>query len=313
MADPSSDAPPDVVFRANKRRKMIRKRNLDDLDEAARIEPQDTGADVSEDNSKGLLSTVKRPAMRKHGIGFSTAGSQQQGPDATAVVETALVPTQNNEEEPSPHNRFKKPTEKAAVVVEDRHLTAYVESKLAEVRYTASIPTTTQTGIDDVDDTIAQSSSSSAPVVKETLANNLPHNDKARPNTRRATNKPPRRQRQKDPGELAREAMVEQILGESKSHVPMYAHSTVKNHLVPNEPGVDNDEAVAAAFKAEFLAQVGERARRGPRIPPSTKGEKQPSNGPKLGGSRHQRFKMRKALQAARAATGEPVVRRKKK
>lgn len=122
MADQSSDAPPDVVFRANKRRKMIRKRNLDDLDEAARIEPQDTGVDVSEDNSKGLLSTVKRPVMRKHGIGFSTTGSQQQGPDATTVVETALVPTQNNEEEPSPHDRFTKPTEKAAVVVEDRHL-----------------------------------------------------------------------------------------------------------------------------------------------------------------------------------------------
>lgn len=106
------DTPSEVVFRANKRRKVIRKRNIDDLDELA--------ADHSEEELTNRISTVRLPAARKHGIGFSSAAAQP-AIESTTVVETALVPFQKDEDEASVHDRFTKPTGKADVV-EDKHL-----------------------------------------------------------------------------------------------------------------------------------------------------------------------------------------------
>ena len=120
MADSDAVTPPEVVFRANKRRKVIRKRNVDDLDESARPESQEIAADQSEEESMNRVSTVRRPVARKHGIGFSSAAAQP-AIESTAIVETALVPFQKDENEASAHDRFTKPTGKAEVV-EDKHL-----------------------------------------------------------------------------------------------------------------------------------------------------------------------------------------------
>lgn len=101
--------------------------------------------------------------------------------------------------------------------------------------------------------------------------------------------------------------MVEQILGESQ--VPHYdQNSTTKQ--VSSDTGVDNDEAAAEAFKAEFLASLEDQNRRGPRAAPVTaKGEKPPPSGPKLGGSRAQRERMRAYEEAKNAAGGSAAKR----
>jgi hypothetical protein len=96
--------------------------------------------------------------------------------------------------------------------------------------------------------------------------------------------------------------MVDEILRESE--IPMYDRKAAPKPIVDPE-GLDNDEAAARAFKAEFLANLAQRTRRrAAAAPPGGKVEKT-SSGPKLGGSRAQRGKMR-ALEQAKRAGGKP-------
>ena len=72
----------------------------------------------------------------------------------------------------------------------------------------------------------------------------------------------------------------------------------------PDSGEGDNDAATAEAFKAQLLVEMEQQNR---RRPPATKpGSKEPKmqSGPKLGGSRAQREKMR-ALEEAKGATGK--------
>ena len=99
----------------------------------------------------------------------------------------------------------------------------------------------------------------------------------------------------KDQTNIARESMIDQIMRESQ--VPLYDRP-VSQTPVPNGEDADNDEAAADAFKAQLLADM-ELNRR--RRPASTKKEGTTSTGPKLGGSRSQREKMR-ALEEAKGS-----------
>ncbi|KAF2211318.1 hypothetical protein CERZMDRAFT_98629 [Cercospora zeae-maydis SCOH1-5] len=142
-----------------------------------------------------------------------------------------------------------------------------------------------------------------------TYVDHLTRDRQPRPNTRRTTKRPPRRVRQKDPSELAREAMIEQILGESQ--VPMYDQASTAPAQPTEDDGIDHDEAIAEAFKAEFLASLQERKRRrtaAEKSAASNKGAASVPSGPKLGGSRSQREKMRQ-LEEAKNAAGGPAKR----
>lgn len=82
--------------------------------------------------------------------------------------------------------------------------------------------------------------------------------------------------------------------------MPLYDQSTSAAPYRAASGG-DNDAAVMEAFKAEFLAEMEEHKKRKlPKPPAGTKGVVPTSNGPKLGGSRSQREKM-KALEANKA------------
>ena len=106
----------------------------------------------------------------------------------------------------------------------------------------------------------------------------------------------------RDESAVARESLVDQILRESA--VPLYDRSTSSTTYAANE-GTSNEEAVANAFKEEFLAQAELHKRRKPPAAPPQKGAAPVSNGPKLGGSRSQREKMKAAEEASKVAGGK--------
>lgn len=118
----STGAGTDSLFRANKRRKIHRKRNIDDNDDDG---PSRTDVSLGADSeAQEQTQTVKRPAARKHGLGFSTAGNKVI-PEAETSTQTAMIPFKPEEDDDqAAHDRFVKPAGKAAVV-EDKHLYVY--------------------------------------------------------------------------------------------------------------------------------------------------------------------------------------------
>lgn len=95
--------------------------------------------------------------------------------------------------------------------------------------------------------------------------------------------------------------MVDKIMQESQ--VPIYDKPNTKTQEMQSK-GFDADEAAAEAFRAEFLLSLEEQQnhRRRPAAPPAQqRGAPPVPTGPKLGGSRAQREKM-KAIEEAKAA-----------
>lgn len=123
MGDAESSEP---LFRANKRRKVVRKRtdipdesqNTADVDhEAAEISNQ---ADPVADSSTAAIRFQRKPIGRKHGIAFASTegrnGAQEENEDRAIVLASA------SEGQDAPGNdRFTKPTGRIAVT-EDKHM-----------------------------------------------------------------------------------------------------------------------------------------------------------------------------------------------
>ena len=105
---------------------------------------------------------------------------------------------------------------------------------------------------------------------------------------------------QRSEADLARDSFIDRFL-QQEPHLPIYDHSSAEMQLPQvtqdaNQHDVDNDTAAAEAFKAQLMADIQNNRRRRPRASAAKeKGEKL-SHGPKLGGSRAQRQRM-KALQ----------------
>lgn len=110
-----------------------------------------------------------------------------------------------------------------------------------------------------------------------------------------------RRRPTRDSEHVARDDLIDQILRESE--VPMYDQGSTKAPNYDDYEG-DHDEAAARAFKAQFLIDMENHKRRKP--PPGSAAAKATapvSTGPKLGGSRSMREKM-KAIEAAKNQPG---------
>lgn len=126
--------------------------------------------------------------------------------------------------------------------------------------------------------------------------------DQANARSNRVYQRPTKRKQPPKRGEndVARDSIIDQILQESQ--VPLYDRS---GSHTPAAGDVDNDAATAQAFKAQLLAEMEEQNRRRPaaRNPATKPGETSMQSGPKLGGSRAQREKMR-ALEEAKAKGG---------
>lgn len=187
---------------------------------------------------------------------------------------------------------------------------AFVDSKLAEIRDTASIPTsqTNSTAGEDHHSTeIGESVPGSQRVAGEGVqdfrygtgrkdaSSAAPSSKDLKPSSRQHTGSR-RSVLTRDPSGIARDSLVDQIMRESA--VPLYDRSTSGTPLFASN-GMDNDAAAAEAFKAQFLVEAEQHKRRKPLAPPAgTKGAVTTSHGPKLGGSRSQREKMKAAEEA---------------
>ena len=140
------------------------------------------------------------------------------------------------------------------------------------------------------------------PAILSSNGNGAPRNG----NTSRRS-RPPRQAPSRLPTDVARESLVDQIMREAA--VPLF--SGLPSQQSNDEAGIDNDEAAASAFRADFLASLEENNRRRPPAKPvveKTKGGMpvpQVNHGPKLGGSRAQRERMKAA--EAEAAKGGGV------
>lgn len=118
------------LFRPNKRRKVFRKRTVEDDEgteerQSGNAELDGATVDVNalHEDSSERLPVVRRPVAKKHGIGFSSGGATNQGPSRQdEATETALVPVVDKEAGSVMHSdRFTKPTGNVGVV-EDKHL-----------------------------------------------------------------------------------------------------------------------------------------------------------------------------------------------
>ncbi|KXT01303.1 hypothetical protein AC578_2696 [Pseudocercospora eumusae] len=291
----SADAPAHAVSRPSKRRKVFRKRNLDD----------DDGDDDDEPSSShdGHASVLRRPNAKKYGIAFGGSGKSAAETKGASSAESALVPSARQVSAAAQADRFVKPMGKAEVI-EDKHMTAFVASKLAELRS----PKATSISKSSADEAQPESDSlkavqgeCSAKFEPKAPLSNAERNKDYLTRAQRKQQKALRRKPQRDDDHVVRDDMIDQLFREGQ--VPMYdqAQSNVATY---SDDGLDHDEAAARAFKAQFLADLEMRNRRKP--PPSstsTKGAAPASTGPKLGGSRSMREKM-KALEASKEKAG---------
>ena len=131
-----TEVPSEPLFRANKRRKVLRKRADSDADVEVGSLPTvvigtDADATITEpppvDATKAAgapLWLQKRGGTRKHGIGFSSAETRSRSVNDEQQNEvTALVPAKEDGalEVAAQNERFVKPTGRVDVT-EDRHM-----------------------------------------------------------------------------------------------------------------------------------------------------------------------------------------------
>ena len=129
----SANVSQEPLFRANKRRKIFRKRDVANEEEGqtANARPESSSLEAYKDEKDAAIAlpTIIKPAAKRRGLGFSSAG-QQRTSNGNTNTEMALVPMPEEQEEQEgiPTDRFVRPTGKVGVV-EDKHL--YVETMKA--------------------------------------------------------------------------------------------------------------------------------------------------------------------------------------
>ncbi|KAK5169001.1 uncharacterized protein LTR77_006310 [Saxophila tyrrhenica] len=305
MEDEVSGEP---LFRANKRRKVFRKRAdpQDDSegaanDEAAAVTISNQTPEV-EEPSTGAIRSQRRPINRKHGIGFTSTkgrnGSRKDGNEEMAVV---LANAPEAQDVPG-SDRFVKPTGKVAVA-EDKHMMAYIDSKLADAR-SPTPPVNGIHGASSLGSVATEGTAGFAPGATGSATSPVQADgdrtlEPAAARSYRVYQRPTRRRPKpsRDQADIARDSMIDQIMQESS--VPLYDRPNAAATAADMDE-MDNDAAAAEAYKAQLLAEMEAHKRRPPKT--VAKDAKAPT-GPKLGGSRAQRERM-KALEEAKGGGG---------
>ena len=183
---------------------------------------------------------------------------------------------------------------------------AYVDSKLAEARSIAASSDNTQnrnTRDGSIEGLLVGSGDSTPSqgtgAAHTTNGGNTYQSAQAK--SSRVYHRPTKRRppAARDQSDVARDSMIDQLMRESQ--IPIYDRSISQT---PAEgPGdQDNDTATAEAFKAQLLADMEQHRRKPSRM--AAAAATGASTGPKLGGSRSQREKMR-ALEQEKASGGK--------
>ncbi|KAG9999726.1 hypothetical protein KCU78_g15745, partial [Aureobasidium melanogenum] len=224
----------------------------------------------------------------------------------SSVVDTNAPPTPLNAVEHA-QARFVAPTGHIASA-DDKHMMAYVDSKLARLTPSHEVPTQASTPAEPTPTSSAvaqhnenQSSASHGHLHQADVTKPVPTTITSSTTSR--PQKPPRKshwRNRRNSADIARDAMVDQILRESQLNI--YETSAPTTHPKPSSDDTqDADERMAEEFKRNFYAAAEERAvRRTAAPPPPTYGANKLESlkGPKLGGSRSQRAAMHAAEKA---------------
>ncbi|KAI4716669.1 hypothetical protein E4T48_07147 [Aureobasidium sp. EXF-10727] len=309
-----ADTNEEPVFRASKRRKVYRKRRDDDEtsdgDTATRTvadNKQHHEAEAESREGSVFVSHVRPLGSRKGGVAFSSSRNTNDS-GTNSVVDTNAPPTPLNAVEHA-QARFVAPTGHIASA-DDKHMMAYVDSKLARLTpshetatqpSTTAEPTPTSTAAAQQHD--HQSSASHGHLHQVDLPKPLPTTAPTRPQ------KPPRKphwRNRRNSADLARDAMVDKILAESQLNIyePSASSASATHPKTSADDTQDADERMAEEFKRNFYAAAEERAvRRSAAPPPPSFGANKLESikGPKLGGSRSQRAAMHAAEKAKTA------------
>lgn len=182
---------------------------------------------------------------------------------------------------------------------------AYVDSRLAEARSLSNDPARTS---DDRAETMPSNTDSGSDVHRSP-SNDVPierprHDtgettlQKAQERSRSVYQRPTKRRPPppRPEHDIARDSMIDQLMGENQ--VPIYDRSMAHSRA-HGAQGVDSDLAAAEEFKSQLLADLERNnKRRPPKIAATA------TTGPKLGGSRAQREKMR-ALEESKTNVGK--------
>ncbi|THW62955.1 hypothetical protein D6D20_03903 [Aureobasidium pullulans] len=307
------------VFRASKRRKVFRKRRDDDEESdgevaiptgstAVATNNQDQEVETETREGSVALRHVRPGGARKGGVAFSSTRTANDS-GTSSVFDTNAPPTPLNPVEHA-QARFVAPTGHIASA-DDKHMMAYVDSKLARLTpsHEASTSTTNQSST-PADTTSASTAAMQQPADPTSVARgHLDEVDINQPTlpTNTTTSRPSKRPRKpwhnrRNSASLARDAMVDQILRESQLNIYEPSSSAVPQGSTSTAADTeDADERMAAEFQRNFYAQAEERAvRRVAAPPPPTFGANKLESlkGPKLGGSRSQRAAMHAAEKA---------------
>ncbi|KAK3680712.1 hypothetical protein LTR37_021101 [Vermiconidia calcicola] len=310
MAD---ESPSEPFFRSNKKRKVIRRRaDSEDGNEeglSGIVKDASSTEQMLEDgNGAPAAVRLQRKGIRKHGIGFNSTESRRTPPQEQSD-ETALVLANSEDAEQVAHSdRFVRPTGKV-VVTDDKHMMAYIDTKLAEIRSSASSPMdhgsshSNNMAANAAQGDMDRAAGVGALPTEEPNKHTVPATvQQAQARSGRQYQRPTKRRQTPQRGQVdvARDSIIDQIMQESQ--VPLYERSASNTPAAAGD-AVDNDAATAEAFKAQLLAEMEEQYRRRP--PPSTEKSKdaKTSYGPKLGGSRSQREKMRAIEEAKSGST----------
>ncbi|TIA14563.1 hypothetical protein D6C80_05657 [Aureobasidium pullulans] len=307
------------VFRASKRRRVFRKRRDDDEasdgdvatptgSTAVATNNQDQEVETETREGSVALRHVRPGGARKGGVAFSSTRTANDS-GTSSVFDTNAPPTPLNPIEHA-QARFVAPTGHIASA-DDKHMMAYVDSKLARLTpsHEASTSTTNQSST-PADTTSASTAAMQQPADPTSVARgHLDEVDINQPTlpTNTTTSRPSKRPRKpwhnrRNSASLARDAMVDQILRESQFNIYEPSSSAVPQGSTSTAADTeDADERMAAEFQRNFYAQAEERAvRRVAAPPPPTFGANKLESlkGPKLGGSRSQRAAMHAAEKA---------------
>lgn len=185
---------------------------------------------------------------------------------------------------------------------------AYVDSKLARLTPSHEAPTQSSTPAETIPSSSAtaqqndnRSSASHGHLQQVDVTKPVPITTTS--STTPRSQRPPRKKHwrnRRNSADIARDAMVDQILRESQLNIYETSASATQPKP-PSDDTQDADERMAEEFKRDFYAAAEERAvRRTAAPPPPTFGANKLESlkGPKLGGSRSQRAAMHAAEKA---------------
>ncbi|KAE8375790.1 hepatocellular carcinoma-associated antigen 59-domain-containing protein [Aspergillus bertholletiae] len=326
--DTDATSNPEALFRPAKRRKFLRRRPGDTLEDfrgenrGGSCDPDLTTTQPQADDDTvhptDLIHLRRLHRFRKGGIGFSTTSRQSADNDKQAVISTESAEDLEAQRIQAMCDRFTAHTGQTVDV--DKHMMAYIETEMAK-RHRHTVPTDDSDSpligesdaapsrtdlperepaslgkLHEIDlgqetklHNIARTEAATRKLARDDEYEHLKHDGSLFKSTPLGKDERLwRRQKRRTSEDVERDRLVEEVLRESKLDV----YEEPDHEAVTAGDDQAADDRVAEQFRRDFLDAIQSR-RRVTRVknPKMTKAEA--SRGPKLGGSRSARAAMR--------------------